>query len=121
MTTTLVRTGATLLVSSFLAACGSAPPAPREVATTGNPESDPVLTCVESWPEARYRAYGYDHIVHLRSRCRVTADCTVTTDVSPEASRAVVRPAEHVEVLTFRGSPAREFTPTVVCRPAAMH
>lgn len=73
-------------------------------------------TCIRFWPEARYRNYGYDHVVHLQSECQVQAVCDVSTDVNP--SQVVVRlPAgAHVEVLTMRGSPAREFRPQVACR-----
>lgn len=73
-------------------------------------------TCVDFWPEVRFRNYGYDHIVHLLSRCDVRASCVVSSDVNPKATVVEVGPGEHVEVLTFRGSPAREFTPRVECR-----
>lgn len=75
------------------------------------------LDCVEVWGEARYRNYGYDHIVHLKSHCPTAASCDVSTNVNPEAVRAVVLPQQHLEVLTFRGSPAREFIPRAECRP----
>jgi hypothetical protein len=74
------------------------------------------LRCVEFWPEARYRNYGYDHLVHLWNRCSVRATCDVASDVNPTPTRVELRPREAIEVLTFRGSPAREFTPKVQCR-----
>jgi hypothetical protein len=73
------------------------------------------LDCVDVWGEARYRNYGYDHVVHLRSRCPTPAECAVSTNVNPERIRTVVPPGQHVEVLTFRGSPAREFIPRAEC------
>ncbi|MFH2009514.1 MAG: hypothetical protein ABI333_23175 [bacterium] len=74
--------------------------------------SDP---CISTWAEARYRAYGYDHIVHIRSRCKKAAVCDVSTDVSPKVQKVGVGAGAHVSVLTFKGSPARSFTPRVSC------
>jgi hypothetical protein len=71
--------------------------------------------CVDAWGEARYTNYGYDHIVHLRSRCRTRMLCDVSTNVNPRATRVSIPAGESLEVLTFRGSPAREFTPNVRC------
>lgn len=72
--------------------------------------------CIRSWPEARYRNYGYDHIVHVGNDCRVKASCAVSSDVNPEPIQVIVPAGEQVEILTSRGSPAREFTPRVECR-----
>ena len=84
------------------------------------------IGCIDVWGEARYVNYGYDHIVHLRSRCRTRVLCDVSTDVSPQRIRVNVPAGESVEVLTLRGSPAQGFTPIVRCglpgqskRPAA--
>jgi hypothetical protein len=71
--------------------------------------------CVQSWPEARMQAYGYNHIVHFRNVCDATADCVVTTDVNPEPTKVSVAPKSETEVNTYLGSPARVFTPKVVC------
>ncbi|MBK7586130.1 MAG: hypothetical protein IPI67_38845 [Myxococcales bacterium] len=73
-------------------------------------------TCVQSWPEARYRNYGYDHIVHIRSRCTPAATCYVSTNVSAKPIRVRLEPQEHKEVLTFQGAPSRAFVPHVRCR-----
>ena len=78
-------------------------------------KGEPESPCVEFWPEARYRAYGYDHIVHLSSHCPAPALCQVSTDVAPNEIKIHVFPGTHVEVLTFRGSPARTFRPRVQC------
>lgn len=79
-------------------------------------QTDEEPTCVEVWPEVRYRNYGYDHIVHLYSRCEIDAYCKVSSDVNPNPTDVVVPKGEEVQVLTFRASPAREFTPRVECR-----
>jgi hypothetical protein len=72
--------------------------------------------CVRFWAEARYRPYGYDHIVHLVNVCKLEARCLVSTDVDPEPMRVIAPPEEHIEVTTRRGSPASQFMAAVVCR-----
>ena len=72
--------------------------------------------CIRSWPEVRYKNYGYDHIVHVGNDCRVRASCAVSSDVNPEPIQVFIPAGEQVEVMTSRGSPAREFTPRVECR-----
>jgi hypothetical protein len=71
--------------------------------------------CIQHWPEVRYGNLGYDHLVHLRNDCRARANCTVSTNVNPKAIQAEVRAGGEAEVLTMRGSPAREFTAQVDC------
>ena len=78
-------------------------------------ETPSLPTCIASWPEARYRNYGYDHIVHIANGCPAQAICSVSTDVSPNPIQVTVASHEELEVLTARGSPAREFTPRVEC------
>lgn len=84
----------------------------------GSPASAQPQTppCIRFWPEVRYRNYAYDHIVHLGNACRVKASCAVSSDVNPEWIRVIVPAGEEIEVMTLRGSPAREFTPRVECR-----
>lgn len=92
--------------------------------TFGGTASEPSLptadatqpTCLRSWPEVRYGNLGYDHVVHLASQCRAPATCDVSSDVNPEPIRVIVQPATEQEIVTMRGSPARRFTPRVVCR-----
>jgi hypothetical protein len=76
-------------------------------------ESGP--SCVRFWPEARYRSYGYDHVVHLSSQCHRTASCNVSTSVSRAPVVVAIDPGEHLEVLTLRGSPLSEFAVDVQC------
>src|SRR5262245_6976700 len=73
------------------------------------------LACVEAWGESRYRS-GYDHIVHVRNRCEKPVVCRVSTNVNPDPVEGTVAPGEERELLTFRGSPARDFVPKVDCR-----
>ena len=72
--------------------------------------------CVHAWPEARSVAYGYDHIVHVRNDCRVQANCSVASDVSPTPTDVTVRAGDQAEVTTSHAAPSREFTPVVECR-----
>jgi hypothetical protein len=72
--------------------------------------------CVRHWSEVRYRNLGYDHIVLLRNECLADALCEVSTNVNPKPIDTKVGVGEQVEVLTMRGSPAREFTAQVKCR-----
>lgn len=76
---------------------------------------DDVPDCVRVWSEARYRNDGYDHIVHISNGCPATAICDVSTNVNPAPTRVVVPPEQHVEVLTFRGSSARDFSVHAEC------
>ncbi|HEX7672290.1 MAG TPA: hypothetical protein VF395_21990 [Polyangiaceae bacterium] len=71
--------------------------------------------CVDTWAESRYRNYGYDHIVHVNNRCERSATCQVSTNVNPVPQHVTVLPRQEVEVLTFRGSPSRDFAPRVEC------
>jgi hypothetical protein len=83
-------------------------------AETSDFEQDP--SCVAFWPEVRYRNYGYDHFVQLVNRCDVPAHCRVSTDVQPEPVEVQVPAHAQTELLTFRGSAARQFVPRVECR-----
>jgi hypothetical protein len=80
---------------------GQAPP--------GHPE------CVHVRTEARYVAYGYDHVVEIANECEKAMLCTVMTDVNPETTSVSVAAGQTRGVVTFRGSPAREFKATVLC------
>ncbi len=75
--------------------------------------------CVAISAQVIYRAYGYDHIVHLVNRCENDSICDVSTNVNPEPTRVTVPAKSAIDVLTFRGSPARVFTPRATCRNAS--
>ncbi|HTQ06743.1 MAG TPA: hypothetical protein VMI54_22960 [Polyangiaceae bacterium] len=74
------------------------------------------VACIAIRAQARYGALGYDHVVALYSSCGVRALCRVSTNVNPTPADVEVPPGKRVEVITFRGSPARTFTPNVECR-----
>src|SRR5512134_2068407 len=80
---------------------GAAPPAGSSPWRTGSPvgADESPNACVRVRAEARYRNYGYDHIVHLQSRCTMDVACAVWTDVSPIRIRASLAPGQEVEVL----------------------
>lgn len=106
----MVRLFATALVASLGAAAGSAPVPAQRV--------QGVTDCIRFWPEARYGALGYNHIVHVQNGCDANAECRVSTDVNPQPVSVQVPGRKQVEVNTFLGSPAREFTPRVECKMA---
>lgn len=109
---------------AVLIACAAGPPRPAlegqraayQLAEVGARRGEQEPTCVGFWTEVRYRNYGYDHVIHLDNRCELTAFCRVSSDVNPKPADVTVPPTAHVEVLSFRGSPARQFTPRVACR-----
>jgi hypothetical protein len=72
--------------------------------------------CIGYWGEARFRGYGYYHVVHVANDCARAAVCDVSTDVNPTPERVTVPAKQQVEVVTFQGSPAREFVPHVECK-----
>jgi hypothetical protein len=84
----------------------AAPPKPAQV----------KLECVEFRTEASFASVGYDHLVHLTNNCDKTAVCTVTTNVNPQPATASLAPGEKQTLVTWRGSPAREFTVSVNCQ-----
>jgi hypothetical protein len=58
---------------------------------------------------------GYDHLVDLTNNCAKAVRCQVKTNVNPDEHSAELAPKESTTVVTYLGSPAREFTPEVVC------
>ena len=80
------------------------------------PAAPPSLPpCIQVSSEAHYRGVGYDHVLHLASTCSTEAVCKVATDVTKEPVQVSVPAGADVEVVTQRGSPAREFKPFVSC------
>lgn len=71
--------------------------------------------CVDVRTFSRYGALGYDHVVEIENRCDKAVLCLITTNANPEAARLEVKPGETGSVVTFRGSPAREFEADVTC------
>lgn len=85
---------------------------------TTSPRAAPAADCVTVRAEARYRNYGYDHLVHLKSTCPEATICEVSTDVQPKVHRVTLAPGASATVITMVGSPARAFTPRVSCSEA---
>lgn len=81
-----------------------------ETETNANP------ACVSIRAEARWQGAGYDHWVKITNGCGSPVACDVSTNVNPDALTVTVQPGQTSEVLTFRGSPARTFTPYVTCQ-----
>jgi len=71
--------------------------------------------CVDVTTQARFASIGYDHIVILKSECKKAVKCQVRTNVTSEPASVTLAPAAEESVVTWRGSPAREFTPDVTC------
>ncbi len=61
-----------------------------EVTKPAAPTAPP--TCVRIWPEARYGAIGYNHIVHIANACERAVTCSVATDVNPTPVDVAVGP-----------------------------
>ena len=72
-------------------------------------------TCIKAWPETRYGAMAYNHIVHLANSCDPDADCQVSTDVNPDVQKVTVAGHGSLEIMTYMGSPSRTFRPNVQC------
>ena len=77
--------------------------------------ADPPPTCATYRTEARYRPYGYDHIVILHNGCDRRVSCEVSTNANPRPVTVTVEAGRDREVVTFLGSPSREFTANVRC------
>ncbi|MFW6051960.1 MAG: hypothetical protein ACODAU_12355 [Myxococcota bacterium] len=88
---------------------------PVQADDENEPRESEVPECVRYWGEARYGAYGYNHVVHVANDCDRTVDCRVSTNVSPDWQRVKVPAGETKEVVTYIASPSREFTPYVRC------
>lgn len=103
------------LVLVAYAATGAAAPA-----RAADPDRKPPAPseCVKTRTEARYSGYGYDHIVHVTNGCPGAMRCAVTTSANPETTTITVARGKTESVVTYRGSPAREFTAHVACQPA---
>lgn len=107
----------TLAALPLCVALSRAGAASAEETQADGEEHAPKASCVEVKVETPYIA-GYNHIVVLHSRCERAMRCRVSTDVNPDEQTVPIKPTETTRVLTFRGSPARTFTPLVSCEPS---
>jgi hypothetical protein len=88
------------------------------IAQSKKPTPVPVpgaLECVAVVTEAAFASVGYDHLVHVTNGCKRRVGCTVTTNVNPDPARVELSPGESRTLVTWRGSPAREFTAEAKC------
>ncbi|MCP4675617.1 MAG: hypothetical protein GY854_08965 [Deltaproteobacteria bacterium] len=86
------------------------------VNATENSASVKALDCVRWTKEARLVGVAFNHLVHLHNQCKHAVRCEVTTNANPQPSRADLLPDAKKTVLTFRGSPARDFKVKVICK-----
>ncbi len=88
------------------------------IATAGPQASEPTATVclIRYWVEARPRHPGYDHLVHIDNGCERQIACTIVTNVNPKPLRTTLSARTQTAVLTYRGSPARQFNASVTCR-----
>ncbi|HEX5656997.1 MAG TPA: hypothetical protein VFX59_07365 [Polyangiales bacterium] len=89
--------------------------APKPAVEEPAPGQDPNQ-CTKVEGSARFVGLAYTHSITLRNGCGRPVACTLWTDVDPEPKQSVqVKPGESVEVVTRRGSPARELTAFKEC------
>jgi hypothetical protein len=87
----------------------------------GKPPRKPVREagidqCAQVNAGVRMEAYGFTHVVSLRNRCEKPVSCEVWTDVDPTPHQILrAGPGENDEVVTRRGSPAREVSAESSC------
>jgi hypothetical protein len=81
----------------------------------GGKKHDPQHPCITYWGEAQFGAYAYNHIVYVDNGCDEDARCQVWTNVNEKKQTVDVPSGETKDVVTFIGSPAREFTPYARC------
>ena len=96
-----------------LCLCGLAPVAAQDAGKGAKKPGG----CVDVKTEASFATVGYDHIVTLTSGCKKPMVCSVKTDVNPDPSSLQLEPGATESVVTWRGSPAREFKASVSCVP----
>lgn len=75
-----------------------------------------VPDCVTVRAIVRYGAGAYNHWVRVENGCERRVRCQIATNVNPDPIAATIDPGQNREVMTFMGSPAREFTPRVTCQ-----
>jgi hypothetical protein len=85
-------------------------------ASTSAAAQEKPSECIRAWFDTRYGNAGYDHIVRLASTCGAPVTCDVSSDVAPKPVSIQLPGGSSQEVVLFRGSPARQFTPHAECR-----
>jgi hypothetical protein len=86
---------------------------PPPTAVVKPPAAD---SCAEAHGSVRLEPYGYTHVATLKNNCMRPVECAVWTNVDPEPRTTVrAQPGESVDVITRRGSPAREVSAMKSC------
>ena len=111
------------LSSATLALAADKKPKPPKAPSPAAPSEAPVAkavpadACAEARGSARYEAYGYTHVVTLRNGCDKPVECALWTNVDPEPRTSVqAAPGQSIDIVTRRGSPAREVVAQKSCR-----
>lgn len=87
---------------------GKPPEKPAPAAPKPIPTAD---SCTHVLGVVRQEAFGYTHVVTLHNGCEKAVSCQLWSSVDPEPRLSVTAaPGEMTEVITRRGSPAREVT-----------
>jgi hypothetical protein len=107
---------AALALALVLVALPGWPASARAERTADGGTPAGVPACVAVTTSAPYVPYGYNHIVTLANGCKRTADCAVSTDVSPAIQNVTLAPGARAEVLTFMASPSQGFVARVSCQ-----
>ena len=90
-------------------------PAPRPRPSGELPSG--IEQCAIVRASVRNEAYGYTHVVTLQNRCERPVSCEVWTDVDPSPRQTLrAEPGASEDVITRRGSPAREVRAESKCR-----
>ena len=75
-----------------------------------------VGDCASVSASARFKSYGYTHVITLTNSCQRAVSCEVWTDVDPSPHYTLqAKPGKSAEVITRNGSPASEVRAEKVC------
>lgn len=77
--------------------------------------ADAAGACHSVSGEARFVAYGYNHVVQVTNTCDRALRCLVWTSVDTDPSELLVSPNSTGEAVVRVGSPARAFAAQGVC------
>jgi len=96
-----------LLLAAFVCFTGSA----------GADSPVKVGDCAAVTASARFKGYGYTHIVTLSNSCQRAVSCEVWTDVDPTPHVTLqAKPGQSADVVIRNGSPASEVHAGKLCR-----
>jgi len=90
-------------------------PVVAAIVALATPARSEKPVCAKWWTQVVATAWGYNHVVYVENQCDQKMSCTISIDVAPQPITAAVAGKERAEVVTFRGSPSREFHAKVEC------